>query len=88
MQARVVFLISDLCTYPLLWTVMLCTCGSCAVAAEVHMSWPQAGAAAGGIKGVGLELVAVVVLSRGRHVNPAESPLSCAACGCVFSAPK
>lgn len=52
------------------------------------MSWPQAGAAAEGVKGVGLELVAVVVFSRGRHVGPAEFPPSSAACGCVFSALK
>lgn len=37
------------------------------------MIWPQAGAAAGGVKGVGLELMTVVVLSRGRHVDHAES---------------
>lgn len=52
------------------------------------MRLPQAGAAAGGVKGVGLELVAVVVLSRGRHVEPAESLLSSAACDWVFSALK
>lgn len=34
---------------------------------------PQAAAAAGGVKGVGLELTAVVVLSRGGHVGPAQT---------------
>lgn len=48
------------------------------------MIWPQAGAAAGGVKGVGLELMAVVVLSRVRHVNPESAPSS-VVFGWVFS---
>lgn len=47
-----------------------------AVDAEVHVIRPQAGAAAGRVKGVGLELSAIIVDSRGRHVEPFESALS------------
>ena len=50
------------------------------------MIWPQAGATAGGVKGIGLELTAVIVLSGGRHVDPADSLLSSVVFGCVFSA--
>lgn len=42
---------------------------------------PQAAAAAGRVKGVGLELTAVIVLSRGRHVDAPESALSSAVAG-------
>lgn len=49
---------------------------------------PQAAAAAGRVKGVGLELAAVIVLSRGRHVDPAESALSSEVLGWVFSGTK
>lgn len=71
-------LLNDLCTYPLLRTILLWSSSS--VAAEVHMIRPQAGAAAGGVKGVGLELTAIIVHSRGRHVDPAESALSTVVC--------
>lgn len=60
-------------------------CSSDGVDAEMHMIRPQAGAAAGGVEGVGPELTAVVVLSRGRHVDPADSPLSSAGFGRLFS---
>lgn len=40
------------------------------------MTGPQARAAAVGVKGVGLELAAVIVLSRGRHADPAGCPVS------------
>lgn len=36
----------------------------------------QAGAAAGGVEGVGLKLTTVIVHSRGRHVGPVESATS------------
>lgn len=72
-------LLNDLCTHPLFWTVLLCS--SSGVAAEVHMIWPQARAAAGGVKSVGLELTAVIVLSGGRHVDPTDSLLSSVAFG-------
>lgn len=35
----------------------------------------QAGPAAGGVKGVGQELAAVIVFSRGRHVDVASDSL-------------
>lgn len=41
---------------------------------------PQAAAAAGRVKGVGLELSAIVVDSRGRHVEPCEGALSTVLC--------
>lgn len=37
---------------------------------------PQAGAAAGRVKGVGLEPSTIIVGSRGRHVEPSETALS------------
>lgn len=39
------------------------------------MIGPQAGPAAGGVKGVGQELAAVIVFSRGRHVDVAGNSL-------------
>lgn len=39
-------------------------------APQVHVMRPQAAAAAGRVKGVGLEPVTVIVLSRGRHDDP------------------
>jgi len=44
--------------------------------------WPQACTASGKVKGVGLELTAIVVFTRRRHVDHA---LLTAACGWGFS---
>ena len=49
---------------------MCSICMRCSAAAEVHVIRPQAGAAAGRVKGVGLEPAAVVVFNRRRHVDP------------------
>lgn len=46
----------------------------CSVAAEVHVTGPQAGAAAGGVKGVGLELPAIKVLDGRRHAELSSEP--------------
>lgn len=49
------------------------------------MFGPQAATAAGGVKGVGLELTTVIVDCRERHVEPAETVLSTVLCDCFLS---
>lgn len=46
----------------------------CTDAAEVHVTRPQAGAAAGGVKGVGLKPAAIKVLDWRRHAELSSEP--------------